>query len=73
MSDYSTHVSFTGVKDPPMSTVIRVKTMFSTGNNVQILLHKLHDRSISGLVVVLEVAPDDFTEKKSIVIIRYYV
>ena len=63
MSDHSTNLPIARVVDPTMLTLhLGVETMFSTGNNVQILLHKLHYRSISGLVVVLEIAPNDLTD-----------
>ena len=46
-----------------MLAVLGVKAMFSTANNVLNMLHQLHELSFAGLVVILEIAADYFTDR----------
>ena len=49
----------------PGRAVSRVETMFGAAENVFVLLHQLQGTLIAGLVVILEIATDSFTENMS--------
>ena len=46
-----------------MLAFLGVQTVLSAGSNVHVLPHQLHGLGVAGLVVVLEIAPDNFTDK----------
>ena len=71
----SVDLSISCVVDPAISTV-NIKTISSTANNVHILFNQLHSTVISGLVVVLEITSNDFTDNcqnilKAVIIMKH--